>query len=238
MMESPCVCLFVSVCVCARIRAFVRSCVLVCVFACVHFGIYEALAAYLRLHYGKPEYPGKNPPDMVTTNQAHVLPGTGIGPRSPSWNTLLFEMRKDGHILLAICLFLFENAICSVSVPFERGPGPWSEPGDPGLLKFQYYCKFRAPQVGLVAARSATLLVRFNQDVQDIVNWNMIITSPAIANRPAKVFVLTNEPNQDFTNFTWSFHAIWKGVIDYGPPVRSSPTEPTGKNMTEMVEGK
>ena len=59
--------------------------------------------------------------------------------------------------------------LTAVSVPFERGPGPWSEPGDPGLLKFQYYCKFRAPQVGLVAAKSATLLVRFNQDVQDIV---------------------------------------------------------------------
>ncbi|XP_052274709.1 uncharacterized protein LOC127874432 isoform X3 [Dreissena polymorpha] len=135
-------------------------------------------------------------------------------------------MRKDGHMHLAMYVLLFGNAFCLVSVPFVRGPDPWSD--KTGLLKIQYYCNFRAPEVGLVNSRSARLLVIFNQDVQDILDWNMLTLSPASANRPDKVFVLTNENNTDFTNFQWSFHVVWKGDIDYGPPVRTSTPAPTG----------
>ncbi|XP_052218464.1 uncharacterized protein LOC127836081 isoform X2 [Dreissena polymorpha] len=135
-------------------------------------------------------------------------------------------MRKDGHMHLAMYVLLFGNAFCLVSVPFVRGPDPWSD--KTGLLKIQYYCNFRAPEVGLVTSRSARLLVIFNQDVQDILDWDMLTLSPASANRPDKVFVLTNENNTDFTNFQWSFHVVWKGDIDYGPPVRTSTPAPTG----------
>ncbi|KAH3808867.1 hypothetical protein DPMN_137226 [Dreissena polymorpha] len=136
------------------------------------------------------------------------------------------EMSQYGHILLAVYIFLFGNASCFVSVPFVRGPDPWSD--ETGLLKIQYYCNFRAPQVGLVTSESARLLVIFNQEVQDILNWNMLTLSPASVNRSDKVFVLTNENNTDFTNFQWSFHVVWKGDIDYGPPVRTSSPAPTG----------
>ncbi|XP_052274711.1 uncharacterized protein LOC127874432 isoform X4 [Dreissena polymorpha] len=64
----------------------------------------------------------------------------------------------------------------------------------------------------------AILLVMFNQDVQDVVNWNMLTLSPASLNRSDKVFVLTNENNTDFTNFQWSFHVLWKGVITNPEP--------------------
>ena len=67
----------------------------------------------------------------------------------------------------------------------------------------------------------------------------MLTLSPASASRPDKVFVLTNENNTDFTNFQWSFHVVWKGDIDYGPPVRTSTPAPTGtcQLVTDFVTG-
>ena len=45
----------------------------------------------------------------------------------------------------------------------ERGSKPWSE--ESGLLRIQYNCNFRAPQVGLISGRMAILLVMFNNFV-------------------------------------------------------------------------
>ncbi|KAH3706400.1 hypothetical protein DPMN_065786 [Dreissena polymorpha] len=134
-----------------------------------------------------------------------------------------------GYIGLAMCVFVFGRAFCSV--PIERGSNPWqtSYAGNDGYLRIQYYCTFIAPDVGFVDPGKATVSVTFDKSVHAIVNWQMIILSPSSANRPANVFQLTNMNRMDFSYLRWSFHGIWKGSItSWGPPVLTSTPVPKG----------
>ncbi|KAH3706257.1 endoglucanase A-like [Dreissena polymorpha] len=134
-----------------------------------------------------------------------------------------------GYIGLAMCVFVFGRAFCSV--PIEQGSSPWqtSYAGKDGYLRIQYYCTFIAPDVGFVDPGKATVSVTFDRSVHNIENWDMSILSPSSTNRPANVFQLTNLYRKDFSNFPWSFHGIWKGSItSWGPPVLTSPPVPKG----------
>ncbi|KAH3773903.1 hypothetical protein DPMN_175274 [Dreissena polymorpha] len=60
-------------------------------------------------------------------------------------------------------------------------------------------------------------------------NRDMISLNPEPAKRPNSAYYLTNAKTMNVTNFAWSFHAIWKGDIDYGPPVRLFTPVPEGR---------